>query len=221
MKSLGNSWDGFFAEEIKKDYYLSLRGFLKSEYSSKRVYPPMDDIYSAFKSVPIEKIKVVILGQDPYHQPNQAHGMAFSVLPGIKPPPSLVNIYKEIEADTGEMPKKDGYLMDWAEQGVFLLNACLTVEYNKPKSHNGKGWERLTDEVISYISRHDSPKVFMLWGSDAKRKSELIDNPLHLVLQAAHPSPFSAYNGFFGCRHFSKANGFLVKNGLEPIKWGN
>jgi len=219
MKPIGNSWDDFFETETKKDYYLNLREFLKTEYKTKTVYPGMDDIYSAFKSVPLEKVKVVILGQDPYHQPGQAHGMSFSVMPGEKKPPSLVNMYKEITADIGCEMGESGYLVPWAEQGVFLLNASLTVQRGNANSHQSIGWEIFTNEVVKKLNEHSSPKVFLLWGRNAQNKSGVITNPAHLVLQAAHPSPFSADNGFFGCRHFSKANEFLKENGLEPIDW--
>lgn len=219
MKPIGNSWDSFFEVETQKEYYKALRAFLISEYRSRHIYPSMENIYSAFKNVPLENIKVVILGQDPYHQPGQAHGMAFSVMPGVNPPPSLQNIKKEIASDLGITMSDSGYLMPWAKQGVFLLNNLLTVREGAPRSHRDKGWEILTDAAISRINADSSPKVFLLWGRDARNKRSLITNGNHLILEAAHPSPLSAYNGFFGCRHFSKANEFLQSHGIAPIDW--
>lgn len=219
MKPIGNSWDSFFEVETQKEYYKALRAFLISEYRSRRIYPSMENIYSTFKNVPLENIKVVILGQDPYHQPGQAHGMAFSVMPGVTPPPSLQNIKKEISSDLGITMSDSGYLMPWAKQGVFLLNNLLTVREGAPRSHRDKGWEILTDAAISRINNDSSPKVFLLWGRDARNKRSLITNSNHLILEAAHPSPLSAYNGFLGCRHFSKANEFLQSHGKAPIDW--
>ena len=221
MVNLGNSWDDVLASEFKSEYYLALREFLKKEYREHTVYPPMDEIYSAFKVTPFEDVKVLILGQDPYHGPGQAHGMAFSVKPGIKQPPSMVNIFKELKDDLGlDPPPKDyGYLMSWAEQGVMLLNTCLTVREHDPMSHHGKGWEKLTDRVIELLSERDKPVVFILWGNPAKAKKSLIDGTRNLILEGAHPSPFSAYNGFFGGHYFSKANEYLVTNGMTPINW--
>ena len=221
MVNLGNSWDDVLASEFKSEYYLALREFLKKEYREHTVYPPMDEIYSAFKVTPFEDVKVLILGQDPYHGPGQAHGMAFSVKPGIKQPPSMVNIFKELKEDLGiDPPPKDyGYLMSWAEQGVMLLNTCLTVREHDPMSHHGKGWEKLTDRVIELLSERDKPVVFILWGNPAKAKKNLIDGVQNLILEGAHPSPFSAYNGFFGGHYFSRANEYLVTNGMTPINW--
>lgn len=219
MVNIGNSWDNFFAEETKKEYYLKLREFLKGEYKGKRIYPKMDEIFSVFKEVPLEDVKVVILGQDPYHQFGQAHGMAFSVKPGVRIPPSLVNIYKELKEDLGCPIPSTGYLLPWAKEGVFLMNTCLTVEDSKANSHKGKGWEILTDEVIKVINDDDNPKVFLLWGRDARNKSKLITNNRHLVLETVHPSPLSAYNGFFGSKHFSKTNDFLRDNNRKEINW--
>lgn len=219
MQPLGNAWDTLLSAETQKDYYKKLKAFLVEEYRTHTIYPTMENIYATFREVAPERVKVVILGQDPYHQPGQAHGMAFSVLPGVRKPPSLANIYKEIEADIGCKMSDSGYLMPWARQGVFLLNACLTVRNGQANSHKGKGWEILTDAVISYLNAHASPKVFLLWGRGARNKRVLIDAPQHLVLEAAHPSPLSAYNGFFGCRHFSRANDYLLKNQLQPINW--
>ena len=219
MIKLNNSWDAFLEDETRKEYYLKLREFLKREYATKRIYPDMNNIFAAFGAVPIEHVKVVILGQDPYHQPGQAHGMSFSVMPGVKRPPSLSNIYKEIQSDCGVAMGESGYLLPWAQQGVFLLNACLTVEDSKPGAHRNRGWELLTSEAICLLNEDPNPKVFLLWGADAKNKQCLITSKNHLVLQAAHPSPLAAHNGFFGCRHFSKANDFLVAHGRRPIDW--
>lgn len=221
MVYLGNSWDKVLYDEFQKDYYMKLREFLKNEYKNFKVYPPMDEIFTAFKVTPYEEVKVLILGQDPYHGYGQAHGMAFSVKPGIKQPPSVVNIFKELKDDLEiEPPPKDnGYLMPWAQQGVMMLNTCLTVREHQPESHKGKGWEILTDRVIQLLSERDLPLVFILWGNHAKSKKPLINGKKHLILEGAHPSPFSAYNGFFGGRYFSKANAFLEENGMEPIDW--
>lgn len=215
MVSLGNSWDELLAAEFASDYYLQLREFLKKEYRSGVVYPPMGDIFNALKATPFEKVKAVILGQDPYHGAGQAHGMCFSVQKGVEPPPSLKNIYKELKAELGIEPPNHGYLAKWAEEGVLLLNTVLTVRAGAPASHRGMGWERLTDRIISLLDRRPEPIVFLLWGSHARAKKALIQNPHHLILESAHPSPLSAYNGFFGCGHFKAANEFLK----EPIDW--
>jgi uracil-DNA glycosylase len=215
MVHLGNSWDALLADQFEQDYYLNLREFLKSEYRTARVYPPMNDIFNALKATPYEKVKAVILGQDPYHQPGQAHGMCFSVRKGVEPPPSLKNIYKELQAELGFVPPSHGELTQWAKEGVLLLNTVLTVRESAPASHRGKGWELLTDRVIQLLNQRPEPVVFLLWGSHARAKKELITNPRHLILEAAHPSPLSAYNGFFGCGHFIKTNEFLK----EPINW--
>ena len=219
MVNIGNDWDALLAEEFKKDYYLKLREFLKSEYSTRVIYPNMYDIFNALKHTAYSDVKVVILGQDPYHEPGQAHGMCFSVKPGVEVPPSLVNIYKEIHSDVGAPIPKDGYLVRWADQGVLLLNTVLTVRAHQANSHKGKGWEQFTDRVIELLNSREQPIVFMLWGAKARAKKALITNPRHLVLEAPHPSPLSAYNGFFGCRHFSKCNAFLKKNGMKPVEW--
>lgn len=221
MVNLGNSWDEILSGEFKSEYYLELREFLKREYAVHTVYPPMDEIYSAFKVTPYEDVKVLILGQDPYHGPGQAHGMAFSVKPGIKQPPSMVNIFKELKDDLGIEPpdKFNGYLMPWAEQGVMLLNTCLTVREHDPMSHHGQGWEKLTDRVIELLSEREKPVVFILWGNPARAKKSLIDGSKNLILEGAHPSPFSAYNGFFGGRYFSKANEYLEEHGMSSIDW--
>lgn len=220
MINVGNDWQDFFDKEFQKPYYKKLRDFLVEEYKTQTVYPPMEDIFNAFKLTPLARTKVVIIGQDCYHGAGQAMGLSFSVNDGIKLPPSLRNIYKEIESDLGI--KKDytnGNLTSWAEQGVLLLNACLTVREHQPNSHAGHGWEDLTSNVILELDHDDNPKVFLLWGAYAQKKEGLINNPRHLVLKATHPSPLSAYNGFFGCKHFSKTNEFLVVNGFDPIDW--
>lgn len=219
MVNIGNSWDDILKEEFEKDYYKKLREFLIGEYRNYTVYPDMNDIFNAFKATPYEKVKVVIIGQDPYHEPGQAHGMAFSVKKGIKTPPSLVNIYKELKDDLGIDLADHGYLMDWAEQGVLLLNTCLTVREHKANSHKNKGWEKLTDAVVSKLNEREKPLVFILWGANAKARAGLITNPHHLILTGAHPSPLSAYNGFYGGKYFSTANRFLEENGEEPVNW--
>lgn len=216
---LGNDWQGLLEEEFQKDYYKQLRSFLKSEYQQTLVYPDMHHIFQTLTSTPYENVKVVILGQDPYHGPNQAHGLSFSVQPGVDVPPSLQNIYKELRADLGLKIPSGGYLQKWADQGVLLLNAVLTVRAGQAASHRGKGWEIFTDRIIELLNEREKPMVFMLWGRYAKDKQKLITNRNHLVLTAAHPSPLSAYNGFFGCRHFSKANSFLESSGQSPIDW--
>lgn len=219
MVNIGNEWDSLLAEQFKSDYYLKLREFLVQEYSQFNIYPPMENIFNSLKLVDYKDVKCVIIGQDPYHGKGQAHGLSFSVQDGVRIPPSLMNIFKEIENDLLIPPPKSGNLTGWAKQGVLLLNAVLTVREGKPNSHKGKGWEQLTDSVISKLNERETPIVFMLWGANAKSKASLVTNPKHLVLQAAHPSPLSAFNGFFGCKHFSQANNFLMRNGLEPINW--
>lgn len=219
MVNLGNKWDEILSEEFKKDYYLKLREFLKQEYGRYTVYPDMNNIFNSLKYADYDNIKAVIIGQDPYHEPNQAHGLAFSVLRGNPIPPSLKNIYKEIETDLGIGAPNHGELTYWARQGVLLLNNALTVRKGQANSHRGKGWEQFTDAVISKVNEKDSPVVYLLWGANAREKTRLINNPKHLILTAAHPSPLSAYNGFFGCRHFSKCNNFLSQNGVEPVDW--
>lgn len=218
MVQFNNSWDEVLKGEFDKDYYLRLRAFLKQEYKTRTIYPSMYDIFNALKATPYENVKVVILGQDPYHGPGQAHGMAFSVKKGIPVPPSLQNIYKELYDDLGVIPPRHGNLEDWARQGVLLMNAVLTVRAGQANSHRGKGWEIFTDTVISHLNQREKPMVFLLWGNNAKQKRALITNPNHLVLTAAHPSPLSAYNGFFGCRHFSAATRFLNQHGMQ-INW--
>ncbi len=219
MVFFGNDWDQVMSGEFEKDYYKKLRAFLKSEYSSKTIYPDMHDIFNAQKYTPYEKVKAVIIGQDPYHGAGQAHGLCFSVKKGIQPPPSLINIFKEINSDLGIQPPSHGELTDWAKQGVLLLNTALTVREAQPNSHKGMGWEIYTDTVIKKLNERETPIVFILWGANAKSKTALITNPIHKILTSAHPSPLSAYNGFFGCRHFSKCNEFLISKGMEPINW--
>ena len=220
MVNIGNDWDNILKDEFQKPYYLELRRFLKREYSSYTVYPDMYDIFNALKYTSFEDTKVVIIGQDPYHGPGQAHGLCFSVKPGIEPPPSLKNIFAEIESDIGvKMPAHYGYLTSWAKQGVLMLNATLTVRAGQANSHKGKGWEVFTDRVISELNRKQTPAVFLLWGASARNKGELINNPLHKKLVSVHPSPLSAYGGFFGCKHFSRANEILINSGQKPINW--
>ena len=219
MVHIGNSWDDLLKDEFDKDYYLKLRQFLIGEYKNHTVYPDMHDIFNALVNTPYEDVKVVILGQDPYHEPGQAHGMCFSVKPGVKTPPSLVNIYKELKDDLGIEPHSGGYLMKWAKQGVLLMNTCLTVREHQAGSHRNKGWEILTDKIIELLNQLEKPMVFILWGANAKSKIPLITGKQHLILTGAHPSPLSAYNGFFGGRYFSRANEFLVSTGQEPIDW--
>lgn len=217
MIKFDNSWDELLKEEFEKPYYQQLRLFLKEEYTHHTVYPNMYDLFSALKVTDYEAIKVVILGQDPYHGEGQAHGMAFSVKPGVPVPPSLQNIYKELNATLGCKIPNNGYLMKWAQQGVFLLNAVLTVRRGQPQSHQGKGWEIFTDHIISLLNQRAEPIIFLLWGAPAKRKAALITAPQHKILTAAHPSPLSAYNGFFGCDHFRQANQFLAAMRQPPI----
>lgn len=219
MVNIGNDWDQVLEGEFDKEYYLELREFLKKEYSSRVIYPSMYDIFNALKATPYDDVKVVILGQDPYHGPGQAHGMCFSVKKGVAPPPSLKNIFRELESDMSCRVPSHGCLNEWAEQGVLLLNTVLTVREGQANSHRGKGWEIFTDTVIDHLNKREKPMVFMLWGANAKAKASLITNPSHLVLTAAHPSPLSAYNGFFGCGHFSRANEFLLEKGMRPIRW--
>lgn len=219
MVHIGNSWDHILADEFKKPYYLALREFLKKEYATQTIYPNMYDIFNSLKYTSYEDVKAVIIGQDPYHGPNQAHGLCFSVKAGVMPPPSLQNIFKELNNDLGIAPPNNGELTDWAKQGVLLLNAVLTVRAGQANSHKGKGWEQLTDEIIRKLNERDKPIAFILWGANAKAKGQFVTNPIHAVFTAAHPSPLSAYNGFFGCRHFSKVNSFLQQNGIAPIDW--
>ena len=219
MPSINNDWDLYLDEEFQKEYYLNLREYLKAEYSSRRIYPSMYDIFNALKYTSYSDTRVVILGQDPYHGPGQAHGLCFSVKRGVEPPPSLKNIFKELNLEYG-MPTPDcGELTGWAKQGVLLLNTTLTVREGSPQSHKGHGWEILTDRIISILNKKSTPIVFILWGGNARAKKTLITNPSHLILETVHPSPLSAYNGFFGCNHFIKANEFLRAHGLKEIDW--
>lgn len=220
MVNIGNDWDEILRDEFDKPYYRKLRQFLKSEYQNYKIYPPMNDIFNSLKYTSFKDTKVVIIGQDPYHNYGQAHGMCFSVKDGVAPPPSLLNIYKEIQTDLGVvMNMSKGELVPWAKQGVLLLNTVLTVRDGAANSHKGKGWEQFTDRVISELNKKQTPIVFLLWGANARNKAAVIDNPLHVKLTCAHPSPLSAYNGFFGCRHFSKTNEILIKTGQTPINW--
>lgn len=219
MVNIGNDWDEILKDEWEKPYYKRLRAFLKQEYSTRRIYPDMYDIFNALKYTSYENTRVVILGQDPYHGEGQAHGLCFSVKKGIEPPPSLKNIFQELHDDLGIAVPNHGELTDWAKQGVLLLNTVLTVRANNANSHKDMGWEQFTDRVISELNRKQTPIVFLLWGSPARKKAEIITNPIHKKLITVHPSPLSAYRGFLGCRHFSKANSILTENGLEPIDW--
>lgn len=219
MVHIGNDWDEILADEWKKPYYQQLRQFLKAEYSTQRIYPHMNDIFNALKYTSFGDTKVVIIGQDPYHGAGQAHGLCFSVKRGVMFPPSLRNIFKELESDVGKPIPPHGELTEWAKQGVLLLNNVLTVREGCPTSHSKMGWEIFTDRVISELNRKETPVVFLLWGAHAQKKAEIITNPIHRKLMTVHPSPLSASRGFFGCKHFSKANAILVQNGLEPIEW--
>ncbi|MCR4908355.1 MAG: uracil-DNA glycosylase [Lachnospiraceae bacterium] len=222
MSAISNDWLPALEAEFKKPYYAELYRFIKKEYSSQVVYPPSGDIFNAFHFTPLSEVRVVILGQDPYHNEHQAHGLCFSVQTDVRGkdiPPSLVNIYKELKDDLGCSIPNNGYLEKWARQGVLLLNTVLTVRAHQPMSHRGKGWEEFTDEVIRILNRQEKPIVFLLWGRPAGEKAAMLDNPAHLVLTAPHPSPLSANRGFFGCRHFSKCNEFLQAHGEKPIDW--
>ena len=222
MVHFGNLWDTVLAGEFEKEYYLRLRDFLKEEYFHQHnydIYPSMYDIFNAMKATSYDRVKVVLLGQDPYHGPGQAHGMCFSVQKGVQPPPSLQNIFKELYDDLGCSIPNHGCLESWADQGVLLLNTVLTVRAGQAGSHRGRGWEIFTDTVIRKLNEREQPTVFLLWGANARSKKSLITNAQHLILEAAHPSPFSAWNGFFGCRHFSMANHFLQSRGIEPVDW--
>lgn len=219
MVHIGNDWDEILAEEFEKEYFLNLRDFLKKEYEEQTIYPPKEDIFNALRYSSYENTKVVIFGQDPYHEPNQAHGLCFSVNKGVQIPPSLVNIYKEIENDLGITPPDHGYLEKWAKQGVLLLNNVLTVRRGQANSHRGKGWEEFTDSVARHLNERKTPMVFILWGSNARSKETLITNKNHMIIAGPHPSPLSAYRGFFGGGYFSKANRFLQITGQKPIDW--
>lgn len=220
MVNFGNDWDEILKGEFEKDYYVALRQKLINEYNNYKIFPNMYDIYNAMKLTSYDDVKCVIIGQDPYHGEGQAHGLSFSVRKGIAPPPSLVNIFKEIRDDVGvNNLGKHGDLTKWAENGVLLLNSVLTVRANQARSHKGLGWEEFTTDVIKILNQREKPMVFMLWGGDAKAKQKFITNPNHCILKSAHPSPLSAFNGFFGCKHFSQANEFLKAHGMSEIDW--
>ena len=220
MGQIENDWLPALKPEFAKQYYKELYDFVKEEYSSQTIYPPIDDIFNAFNFTPLSKVKVLLLGQDPYHGERQAHGLSFSVLPEQKDiPPSLQNIYKELKEDLGCEIPNNGYLKKWADQGVLLLNTVLTVRAHQPNSHQGRGWEKFTNAVIQAVNEQDRPIVYLLWGKPAQSKASMLTNPKHLILKAPHPSPLSAFRGFFGCKHFSQANDFLKANGVEPIDW--
>ncbi len=219
MVHIGNSWDEILKGEFDKDYYLKLREFLKQEYGSKVIYPNMYDIFNALKFTPYEDVKAVILGQDPYHEPGQAHGLCFSVQKGVQKPPSLVNIFKELQDDLGIDPPSHGNLESWAKNGVLLLNTVLTVRRGAAGSHRGKGWEIFTDQVIQHLNAREKPMVFILWGGFAKSKESLITGRQHCIIKSVHPSPLSAHRGYFGGKYFSRTNAFLQSAGQEPIDW--
>jgi uracil-DNA glycosylase len=220
MAMITNDWLPAMEAEFKKPYYRELYQFVQQEYASHVIYPPAEDIFNALHLTPLHEVKVLILGQDPYHNVNQAHGLSFSVLPQQRDiPPSLQNIYKELADDLGCKIPNNGYLKKWADQGVLLLNTVLTVRAHQANSHQGKGWEQFTDAIIRAVDEKPEPVVYMLWGSPARKKAAMLHNPNHLILEAPHPSPLSAYRGFFGCRHFSQANEFLQAHGASPIDW--
>ena len=219
MVIIGNDWDDLLKEEFQKDYYLKLRKFLINEYKTKTIYPNMHDIYCALKLTSYKDCKILILGQDPYHAPSQAHGLAFSVSPGIKSPPSLVNIYQELKNEYGYPIPNNGYLTPWAHQGILLLNTALTVRKSEPNSHSNVGWEIFTDNIIKKLNERDEPVIFLLWGANARKKTEFINKNKHYILEAPHPSPYSADRGFFGCNHFKKVNEILNNLGKTEINW--
>lgn len=219
MGAIQNDWLEPMRPEFSKPYYAKLYKTIREEYSIRQIFPPADDIFNAFEFTPLSDVKVVILGQDPYHGDGQAHGLCFSVKPEVEAPPSLINIYKELQDDCGCYIPNNGYLEKWARQGVLLLNTVLTVRAHQANSHRGIGWEEFTDAAIRVLDAQDRPIVFLLWGRPAQTKKVMLHNPKHLILEAPHPSPLSAYRGFFGCRHFSTANTFLEKNGIKPIDW--
>lgn len=219
MGAISNDWLGPLTPEFKKPYYAKLYRTIREEYTTRQIFPDSEDIFNAFSLTPLSEVKVVILGQDPYHNVGQAHGLCFSVKPEVEIPPSLVNIYQELNSDLGCYVPDNGYLVKWAKQGVLLLNTVLTVRAHEANSHRGIGWEEFTDAAIRILNEQDRPIVFMLWGRPAQMKKAMLNNPKHLVLEAPHPSPLSAYRGFFGCRHFSRANAFLEDHGRSPIDW--
>lgn len=219
MSMISNDWLTELGAEFRKPYYAKLYQFIKEEYNQYQVFPPADDIFNAFHYTPLSQVKVVIIGQDPYHNIGQAHGLCFSVKPDVEIPPSLVNIYQELQADLGCKIPNNGYLVKWAKQGVLMLNTVLTVRAHQANSHRGKGWEEFTDAAIRALNKQDRPIVFILWGRPAQMKRSMLDNPKHLILEAPHPSPLSAYRGFFGSRPFSQTNSFLIQNRIIPIDW--
>ena len=219
MSMISNDWLAELGPEFKKPYYARLYEFVKNEYNTKQVFPPSDEIFTAFHLTPLSQVKVVIIGQDPYHGDGQAHGLCFSVKPDVEIPPSLVNIYQELHEDLGCYIPNHGYLTKWAKQGVLLLNTVLTVRAHQANSHRGIGWEEFTDAAIRILNEQERPIVYLLWGKPAQMKKNMLNNPRHLILEAPHPSPLSAYRGFFGCQHFSKTNEFLMKNNRKTINW--
>lgn len=219
MSMINNDWLTELDQEFKKPYYKALYQFVKNEYHSTQVFPPAEDIFNAFHFTPLSQVKVVIIGQDPYHNVGQAHGLCFSVKPDVDIPPSLVNIYQELHDDLGCSIPNNGYLVKWAKQGVLMLNTVLTVRAHMANSHRGKGWEEFTDAAIRALNKQDRPIVFILWGRPAQMKKSMLNNPNHLILEAPHPSPLSSYRGFFGSKPFSKTNHFLQEHGVEPIDW--
>ena len=219
MGAIQNDWLAPLSPEFKKPYYANLYKKIREEYASTQIFPPSDEIFTAFELTPLAEVKVVIIGQDPYHGDGQAHGLCFSVKPDIETPPSLVNIYKELNSDLGCYIPNNGYLTKWAKQGVLMLNTVLTVRAHQANSHRGIGWEEFTDAAIRILNEQDRPIVYLLWGKPAQMKKTMLNNPKHLILEAPHPSPLSAYRGFFGCQHFSKTNAFLKERGLTPIDW--
>jgi len=219
MNNLVNDWNELLLEEFNKDYYLKLKYFLKKEYETEQIYPDVHDIFNALTYTPYKDVSVVILGQDPYHGPNQAHGLSFSVKPGVSIPPSLLNIYSELNNDLGCYTPNSGYLKKWTDQGVLLLNTVLTVRSGEANSHKDKGWEHFTNKIISLLNEKTSPIVFILWGNNAQTKQSLLTNPIHYIIKSAHPSPLSAYRGFFNSRPFSNVNNFLISIGKKPIDW--
>lgn len=219
MVQIGNEWDEILKDEFQSDYYAQIRETLKQEYASHEIYPPMQDIFNALRYTSYSDVKAVLLGQDPYHGPGQAHGLCFSVRPGVAPPPSLQNIFKELQSDMGLPAPHSGCLIPWAKEGVLILNTTLTVRRGQANSHSKIGWTKFTDAIIQKLNDHEQPIVFLLWGSNARSKKALITNPNHLILETVHPSPLSAHQGFFGSRHFSQCNEFLMAHGIAPIDW--
>lgn len=219
MAAITNDWLPAIDAEFRKPYYAQLYKFIREEYNTRKIFPPADDIFNAFHLTPLSQVKVLILGQDPYHNDGQAHGLCFSVKPEVDIPPSLENIYKELKEDLGCYIPNNGYLVKWARQGVLMLNTVLTVRAHQANSHQGQGWEQFTDAIIHTVNQVDRPIVYLLWGRPAQSKIPMLTNPKHLILKAPHPSPLSAYRGFFGCKHFSQANDFLKANGMEPVDW--